>query len=336
MTDEEWEYVGRTAHHIWLERTSLLHWLREGDILDRSEKHEIEGGMDRLTQAFVAAIESKAPGALTLDARVQAIEVDGDGATVTWQESADAMSDQRFDYVICTVPAPSTVQIDFRPELPPAKWEALTNLSYIGAGKTIMRCRQRHWELIDGIAGGTSVTDRPNQQCWYPSDNAQPASPDDSDQIAAETLPTPARDLMDAPVEIVDWEPISPASSEEPGVFLAAYLWGTNAQRFASLSDPERDELIGRSVSQLHPDNDHYLEEIVHFSWDEQSVPGGGAFAFFAPGEQRRYQAQLCAPFPADEPRVFFAGEHVGIVHGWIQSAIQSALASAIDVLQAR
>jgi monoamine oxidase len=119
-------------------------------------------------------------------------------------------------------------------------------------------------------------------------------------------------------------------------VFLGAYMWGTNGQRFASLTDAERDDLICRSVAELHPQNDEYLEDLVHIAWDEQTNPGGGAFAFFAPAEQARYQEALCAPLPmTDRPRVFFAGEHVGIIHGRIQSSIQSALTAVVDVLQA-
>src|SRR5205807_2225487 len=115
-----------------------------------------------------------------------------------------------------------------------------------------------------------------------------------------------------------DFTPISEERSHAPGVFLAAYVWGTNARRFASLSDDERDDLVIRAVAELHPPNIDYLDEIVHVAWDQEFGPGGGAFAFFAPGEQRRYQAQLCAPlWKVESPRVYFAGEHVGVVQGW-------------------
>jgi monoamine oxidase len=146
----------------------------------------------------------------------------------------------------------------------------------------------------------------------------------------------PTRDLLDIRVELTDAAPSAYERSNSPGVFLAAYLWGTNARRFSSLNDSERDDLICRSVAELHDHNDEYLEDIIHIAWDAQCNPGGGAFAFFAPGEQDRYQAALCEPLAVDNhPRVFFAGEHVGILQGWLQSSIQTALAAVIDVLQA-
>jgi monoamine oxidase len=337
LTDEAWEFVGRTTHNIWLERTALLHWRREGGVLTEGAKYEIEGGMDRLTRAFVASIGEMQPGALRLNARVLAVDVNESDVAVTWRQARrEAVCADTFDYVICTTPAPATVQIRFSPELPAPKREALTNLSYIGAGKTIMRCSKRHWELIDHIYGGTSVTDRPNQQCWYPSDNAEPPDEENRDQVTSRLPLDLTRDMLDIEAPVIDRVAESPERSNEPGVFLAAYMWGTNAQRFASLGNAERDDLICRSVAELHDQNDAYLEDIVHFSWDEQVSPGGGAFAFFAPGEQRRYQAALCSPMPsADDPRVFFAGEHVGILHGWIQSSTQTALAAVIDVLAA-
>jgi monoamine oxidase len=336
LSDEEWEFAGRTAHHAWLEPTALLHWLREGGILDTTAKFEIVGGMDLLTRAFVTRIRDLQPDALALGARVLSVELADDGVAVTWRQTRDeALCTDRFDYVICTAPAPATKQLRFRPNLPPAKREALSTLSHVSAGKTIMRCSKRHWELFDDIYGGTSVTDRPNQQCWYPSDNHRPPAEDDNDHLIAELEIDFTRDLLDVRAGIVDRVAETRERSEQPAVFLAAYLWATNARRFASLSDAERDDLICRSVAELHEHNDRYLEDVVHIAWDEQSTPGGGAFAFFAPGEQRRYQEALCVPLPADGPKVFFAGEHVGIFHGWIQSSIQTALAAAIDVASA-
>ncbi len=336
LTDEEWEFVGRTAHHIWMERCSLLHWIREAKILDPGDKYEIVGGMDCLTRAFLAEIRRLQPDVLSLASEVLAIDCEDDGAVVTWRQARrlEARA-ERFDYVICTVPAPATARIRFTPELPPKKREALTNLSYISAGKTIMRCSKRHWEIHDEIFGGTSVTDRPNQQCWYPSDNRKQPDEGTTNHLMAELVLDPMRDLMAMDVLITDSEVEAQERSHAPAVFLGAYMWGTNGQRFASLTDSERDDLICRSVAELHPHNDEYLEDVVHIAWDAQTSPGGGAFAFFAPAEQARYQEALCAPLPAaDRPRVFFAGEHVGVLHGWIQSSIQSTLAAVIDLLE--
>jgi monoamine oxidase len=72
-----------------------------------------------------------------------------------------------------------------------------------------------------------------------------------------------------------------------------------------------------------------------HVAWVEQQTPGGGAWTYFLPGHHERYQDLLVQPHPLVAPKVFFAGEHLCVVHGWMQSAIQAALAAVIGVLSA-
>ena len=64
------------------------------------------------------------------------------------------------------------------------------------------------------------------------------------------------------------------------------------------------------------------FEERVH---DEFA---GGAYALFDPGQQTHLFSHILAP----EGRLFFAGEHASLAHGWIQGAIESGLRAAIEV----
>ena len=48
-----------------------------------------------------------------------------------------------------------------------------------------------------------------------------------------------------------------------------------------------------------------------------------------------RQDLRLCQPHPAIDQRVFFAGEHLCVLHGWMQSAIQSALEAVMGVMDA-
>ena len=338
LTDEEWEYVGRTTNHLWIEQTPLLHWLREGEILDHTGKYELVGGMDRLTEAFVTRLTNSPHSRIHLQSQVKQIALSDPDVQVRWFSDGLGIQSEDFDFVICAIPGAATLRIEFDPALPKVKREALSNLSYVSAGKTLMHCSVRHWELFDRIFGGNSVTDLPHQQSWYPSDNASARFGHDDDP--GDGVGTPTRlgsfaDRVRSPDMDAYWDGVDEDVSRGPGVFLAAYLWGTNARRFASLNDEERTELIVASVQRVHRDNEKYLDrDPVHWSWDEQSSPGGGAFAFFKSGEQRRYQEGLCLPL-ADarwQNRVFFAGEHIGIAHGWIQSAIQTALSAAISI----
>jgi len=340
LPEEIWRYLGRTTHHFWLEQWSMLHWLREARALDDGGKYEIVGGMFGLVQGFLDGLEKCNPRPILLSGtRVVEVRIVSEGVRVSslrCEAAPSPVQKETFDYVICTAPADGTAQIEFYPKLDPKKFEALTSISYIAAGKTLMHCKKRHWEFIDGIYGGSSITDLPNQQCWYPSDNSEPWSDDDSDHLTSSLEVFPGTNIDDASTHPTDWNPKDKNLSQSPGVFLAAYVWGGNARRFASMSDNERTELMVRGIEGLHPRNKEYLDDIVHWSWDAQRSPGGGAFAYFAPGDQSRYQEALCKPVVDEKgrPRVCFAGEHLGVIQGWIQSAIQTGLTAAITVLQ--
>lgn len=291
--------------------------------------------MEALVDTFVREINGTGRADMSKNARVKGVKIQNkdaqDKVEVIWESKFGGPQAGKFDYVICTVPAQPTAQIEFDPPLWSSepgrrKYEALTNLSHVSSAKTIVHCNQRHWELVDGIYGGGSFTDLPIQQCWYPSDNSREAKRE-AEGAASRTGGTPS----------VRWEAADPNKSKQPGVFTASYTWEANARRFAAMSEDQRNEVVLSNLRKIHPGIEHVIDDIVHCVWDTEANPGHGAFAFFAPGEQRRYQAALCEPWPSnqDKVRVFFAGEHVAIMHAWIQSAVQSALTAVMDVLEA-
>lgn len=335
LRDRAFEYLGRSTSMIWFEGTSFLQYILNELPLKSPDKYELVGGMDVLTETLASqtreARAEKQRVDLKTGTRVTKLRQLEAGVEVSWSENGLDIQDT-FDFIICTAPAAATSRITFDPPLPSIKHEALTNLTYASAAKTIIHCTQRFWEKApDGIFGGGSYTDLPHQQSWYPSDNSRPVGDGlvGFGSTRGKSQPT-------------DWEADDPGRSDEPAVFLAAYMWEANARRFASLSDQGRTDLILDSVKHVHPNIGKYIgneiDDVVHWAWDEHESPGGGAWAFFAPGEQQRYQSALCDPMFEDrhgQAHVFFAGEHVAILHAWIQSAIQSALSSVIDVLNA-
>ena len=130
--------------------------------------------MDKLVKAFVDRLSSMQPNVnLRLDEPVVASALKDKLVRVTSQNARSGLQVRDFDYVICTSPAPATARIDFGTAMPVRKYEALTGLSYVAAAKVLMRCRERHWETLQGIYGGCSITDLAIQQCWYPSDNSE-------------------------------------------------------------------------------------------------------------------------------------------------------------------
>lgn len=329
LTDLGWELVGQATSSIREERISGLEaWIEGAWTFGPEDRVRLVEGMEALPRALRGSIEQLG-GNVHLGRRVTAVLTgEPEGVRVRFDD-CELDSGERFDYVICAVPAAASSRIDFDPPLAPEKQEALRDISYFSAAKSLVLVNKRRWEFGDGIYGGASYTDRSIQQCWYPSDNAA----DDP-----EGLPrgTPGRaGPGSAEIGLDRFVARDPDISHGPAILTAAYMSGTNAERFMSWSAAERDAEVVRHLEFLHPGISADIEGIRHCCWVEQSTPVGGAWTIFEPGKHQRYQDALCAPHPVGVPRVFFAGEHLCVLHGWMQSAIQSSLQAIIDVLKA-
>jgi len=324
LSPEGLEYVGHATGMLQYERASLLEVLIDYFGLFRVDQVELVGGMATLPAAFLRHLQCP----IHYHARVTRVRVVDDGLLVEWS-SHGRRTVEHFDAAICALPAPALARVVFEPSLPSCTAQALRGVTYASAAKTLFHCRQRPWEVYDGIYGGGSFTDLPIQQAWYPSDNSRPSGPAVWAGFSGDEGEHPT---SQAPQH---WLSQSAEVSHGPGVLTAAYMWEGNARRFLALSPEERTETVLQAVRRLHPQIDGVLDDVVHCAWDEHMNPGYGAFAYFAPGEHARYQAALCTPYPAASPRVFFAGEHLAIAHAWIQGAIQTALTAIVAVLQA-
>jgi len=308
LSPDAFELVGHATGMIDYKQISLLNGLIDFFAWHRVEQYKLVGGMESLVKAFMERI----PGKISTQCQVTAIEITDSGVKLHWN-SLQGKQTAEFDFVICTVPATALAKIDFVPPLPAKQREAINSLGYCSAAKTLFHCTARPWEFEDGIYGGESFTDLNIEKCWYPDDNAL---------------------LADQNSENPSWIACNPEISHQPTALTAAYRWTSNTRKFRTLEESARSELTLHEIKQLHPQIDQYVDDIVHYIWDEDTKLGSGSYAFFAPGEHERYQSLLCQPYPLDNPRIFFAGEHLAINHASVQGAIQTALAATIDVLE--
>ncbi|WP_316779935.1 flavin monoamine oxidase family protein [Streptomyces sasae] len=342
LTAQEWEAIGRFTLNLPFERAAFTQWLINNVALQNPNKWEIKGGMSALVDKLVEKILSDGQSRLNRNCTVIEISAVDRGTTgrgvekkveVVWKCQL-GVHRQDFDYVVCAAPAPATARIRF-PQMTSNKYEALTNISYFPSAKALILCDKRHWEFPpDSFAGGATFTDLGTQQSWYPSDNARRVTEGNGGDV-----PNPPQPESGDPGDIGGtFVAEDKKLSEEPGAFLAAYMYGPTAQHFSSLDKGERFDFVIQNVSQYHPwlKWKGAIQGFESYSWDDQSSPGGGAYAFFSPGEFSRYQRLLEQPLPADEPRIFFAGEHVAVLHAWMQSALQSGVAAARRVTEAR
>ncbi len=308
LSPDAFELVGRATGMIYYDEISVWSGLIDFFAWYQAEQYQLVGGMETLVKAFVERL----PGKIERNAKVNLLQMTDQGVRVGW-DNLGSKKEQEFDYVICTVPATALARIEFYPPLPANKIQAICGLGYSNAAKTIFHCTARPWELYDHIYGGGSFTDLPMEKCWYPSDNAI---------------------LADSQTEKLCWVAQDPEISHQPTAFTAAYRWDSNVRHFLSLEEGKRTDLTLAEVKQLHSQIDRYVDDVIHCIWDEKTQVGSGAYAFFAPGEQERYQSLLCQSYPLEKPRVFFAGEHLAINHASIQGAMYTAVAAVIELLE--
>jgi monoamine oxidase len=326
-----WESLGRGLGWVWLEHISMAHFLREEKAFGVGPKYTIEGGFNRLGNAFVQQLKADPRVSIRLNQGVTGIEISEKEVKVHITSPWGSQT-ETFDKVICAAPASAVTKIIFSPQLSCEQYNALSSISYLAASKSAALFRERFWEL-DAVPqlGGVTHTDLENQQIWYPCDNLVY---DDEDREGPQNgAPQVRRDSLHIPSGVRDSK-----ISKQPGALLAAYMWGENARRFASCGNSERDALIIKCLDEIYPGSTKQLTELVHWSWDAQSNPGGGAFAWYQPGQQSRYQesAARAHPQPVTQARVFFAGEHLGIIQGWLQSAMVTALDAVMRACSVR
>ena len=181
------------------------------------------GGMDAIARAMTKQIAD----VLQLRARVTAIRQDGDGVSVTWQDTASGMINQsRADWCLCTIPLSVLSQIEMNVS-PPIK-AAIDAVPYAAAVKIGLQFRRRFWEEDDGIYGGISYTDLPISLIGYP-----------------------AHGYLDS----------------GKGVLLGAYSFGAYAYEFTALDPVERVRRAVAYGAQLHPRYADEFENGVAVGW---------------------------------------------------------------------
>ncbi|KAI5098805.1 L-amino-acid oxidase, partial [Silurus meridionalis] len=112
------------------------------------------------------------------------------------------------------------------------------------------------------------------------------------------------------------------------GALLASYTISDESTIFQGMSDDELKSVVLDDLMKIHGDyiQDLYTGGIVKkWGLDPYSL---GAFAIFTPYQQTQYADALAM----NESRIYFAGEHTAMPHGWIETSMKSALRAARDI----
>jgi monoamine oxidase len=198
------------------------------------------------------------------------------------------------DSAIIAIPFSSLRFVRTDPLFVPQRRRAIRELHYDAATKVLLEFSRRFWEQDDDIYGGGSTTDIANRYIYYPSHDM---------------------------------------GSSGGGVVLASYVWGEDALRWDSLTEPDRLQFALDGMCQLHGENVRKLHlGGTTKSWMQDPFSCGEA-AIFAPGQFESVMPYLLQP---EGGRIHFAGEHTSLKHAWIEGAIESGVRTALAVSEER
>lgn len=299
--------------------------LIEDYALNLTNLYQIIGGMVNLPLAFYKALTSQYPkeyrsipqnllGNFTWKSGhwITGIYKSDSGEKLILKSTdtfEDAGVNETFDYVICTIPLSELRKIDIKPLFRSKKMQAIKEINYIDAQKTLFLCKEPFWEkgnASERIVGGSSVTDLLIESIVYPSSTACPAS----DAVANDS------------------------NFNKPSVFIASYNADLDAVRLGTMDEEERFALIKRQVEEVHGLPKGYLNSIAAdfktVDWNRE-IRFSGAYARFLPEQRKDFFYELS--IPEYNNRVFFAGEHTSPNHAWMQGALHSGMLAANNIV---
>lgn len=114
----------------------------------------------------------------------------------------------------------------------------------------------------------------------------------------------------------------------DAGALLASYTFSDDSTLFQGMKDEELMAVVLEDLVKIHGERIRPLHTgglVKKWGLDPYSL---GAFALFTPYQQGQYAGELFQ----SEGRVHFAGEHTATPHGWIETAIKSALRAARNI----
>ncbi|MBD7910803.1 MULTISPECIES: NAD(P)/FAD-dependent oxidoreductase [Clostridium] len=295
--------------------------LQEDYTVDSAFRYELVGGSVNLPLAFYYSLISKRPK------DYQNIEESNLG-NVTWKNGkavtgiyknndkiileyrnqiTSEISLEEFDFVICTIPFSSLRNVRVYPMFSNKKMQAIKEVKYVSSQKTAFMCSERFWEkgnAKEKIIGGGTYTDLSIGTIWYPGYHS-----------------------------VINSDNYN--SYKEPGVLLASYNLEQDAIRLGNLEDRIRTEEIKRQVEAVHGLKRGYLDYVVEnyktVHWNEEEG-FYGAFCYFMPEQQAEFSYSMSTP--EYNNRVYFAGEHTSLTHGWMQGALNSGMKAANSLVE--
>ncbi|KAM4565939.1 L-amino-acid oxidase [Odontesthes bonariensis] len=135
------------------------------------------------------------------------------------------------------------------------------------------------------------------------------------------------KSITDRPSRFI-YYPSHSSPGAASGALLASYTCSDDSTLFQGMSEEELMAVVLEDLVKIHGEDIRSLCTgglVKKWGLDPYSL---GAFALFTPYQQGHYARELFQ----SEGRVHFAGEHTAKPHGWIETAMKSALRAAKNI----
>ncbi|XP_053277923.1 L-amino-acid oxidase [Pleuronectes platessa] len=135
------------------------------------------------------------------------------------------------------------------------------------------------------------------------------------------------KSITDRPARFI-YYPSHSFQGTDAGALLASYTCADDSTLFQGMSEEEVMAVVLEDLVKMHGEGIRNLWTgglVKKWGLDPYSL---GAFALYMPYQQGQYAGQLFQ----SEGRVHFAGEHTALPHGWIETAMKSALRAAKNI----
>lgn len=281
--------------------------------MDFVNVYRVDGGMINLPLAFYHSFTHANPPecelppevlgrvAIRLGYAVTGISLAPNGQQVVLRYCGPDCQEEKapFDYVVCAIPFSTLREVSIEPFFSSQKMQAIRELDYSDALKSLILCNPRFWEQdapYGRMNGGISFTDLPIQSILYPPDH----------------------------IRCSEKEYCGPNT---PGVITGAYNIGQDSVRLGNQNVIRRFENIRQNIAEVHGISPEFLDTFIidhkTVEWNAQHW-ARGAFSASGPGQKVNFAYAMQQPEYGN--RVVFAGEHVSVKQGWIQGALHSAM----------
>jgi monoamine oxidase len=259
------------------------------------EMKTIDQGMSRLPEAMAKVIGEEN---IIYNAPIQSLKyLNGGRVEIGYSTSDQKVRLETFDAVILALPPNSIRMIPNKPIWSVTLEHGLRAIHFEPVYKIALRFKSRFWEREDlrPSKGGQSITDLPCRWVVYPSYGI---------------------------------------GDKNKGVLLL-YSWMGDSDNWLTMSSSKKVMLALNNLQVLYPevdvygeycggspDGENYLKEALPVHWPF-------AAAFFHPSQFSYLYPVMKQP----QGQIFFTGEHLGMFHTWMASALDSAKDTVGQVL---